>query len=97
MPLGLIASELVTNAAKYAFPGDRPGKVIVRLQAEGEEAVLSVSDDGVGLTGNAETAGTGLGLKMVHGLAQQIRGTLIVQNDGGTRLALRFKPERPPL
>jgi len=97
VPLGLIASELVTNAAKYAFPGDRPGKVIVRLQAEGEEAVLSVSDDGVGLTGNAETAGTGLGLKMVHGLAQQIRGTLIVQNDGGTRLALRFRPERPPL
>jgi PAS domain S-box-containing protein len=97
VPLGLIASELVTNAAKYAFPGGRSGRVIVQLQAEGDEAVLSVADDGVGLTGTAETAGTGLGLKMVHGLAQQIRGTLVVQNDGGTCLALRFRPERPPL
>jgi len=97
VPLGLIASELVTNAAKYAFPGGRPGEVIVRLQAEGDEAVLSVADDGVGLTGTAETAGTGLGLNMVRGLAQQIRGALVVQNDGGTRLALRFRPERPPL
>lgn len=97
VPLGLIASELVTNAAKYAFPGDRSGKIGVRLQAEGEEAVLSVADDGVGLPGTVETAGTGLGLNMVRGLAQQIRGILVVENDDGTRLTLRFKPERPPL
>ncbi len=101
VPLGLIASELVTNAAKYAFPGDRPGKVVVRLNPEGNDAILSIADDGIGLdlgqSGTVETAGTGLGLDMVRGLAQQIRGILATENDGGTRLTLRFKPERPPL
>ncbi|HEY4167664.1 MAG TPA: ATP-binding protein [Reyranella sp.] len=101
MPLGLIASELVTNAAKYAFPGDCPGKIVVRLNPEGNDAILSVADDGigldVGLSGTPETAGTGLGLNMVRGLAQQIRGILAFENDGGTPLTLRFKPELPPL
>jgi two-component sensor histidine kinase len=97
VPLGLIASELVTNATKYAFPGDRPGKVVVRLNPEGNDAILSVADDGIGLPGTAETAGTGLGLTMVRGLAQQIRGILSIENGDGACMTLRFKPERPPL
>jgi PAS domain S-box-containing protein len=96
VPLGLIVSELVTNAAKYAFPDDRPGRIGIRLQDDGNAAILSVADDGVGLPSTAETLQTGLGLGMVRGLAQQIRGSLAVENDGGARLMLRFKPERPP-
>jgi two-component sensor histidine kinase len=33
---------------------------------------------------------------MVRGLAQQIRGTLAIETDGGARWTLRFKPERAP-
>jgi PAS domain S-box-containing protein len=96
VPLGLIVSELVTNAAKYAFPGERPGRIGIRLQADGNAAILSVADDGVGLPSTAENLQTGLGLGMVRGLAQQIRGTLAIETDGGARWTLRFKPERPP-
>ena len=92
VPLGLHASELVSNAAKCAFPGVRAGKVVVRLNPEGNDAILSVADDGIGVPATLETAGTGLGLTMVRGLAQQVCGILAMENDGGTRLTLRFKP-----
>lgn len=45
IPLGFIASELVTNSIKYA-----KGKITVRLQTTADgDYVLSVSDDGPGL------------------------------------------------
>lgn len=96
VPLGLIVSELATNAAKYAFPGDRAGTVAVDLQADGDAAVLTVADDGIGLSAVADAAGAGPGLSMVKGLAQQIRGILAVENDNGARIILRFKPETLP-
>jgi PAS domain S-box-containing protein len=95
VPLGLIVSELATNAAKYAFPGDRPGQLAVRLEIDGDRAALSVSDDGVGLPNVPETAGTGIGLGMVKGLAQQIRGVLAAESGAGTVFTLRFTPDRP--
>ncbi|TWB45762.1 sensor histidine kinase [Nitrospirillum pindoramense] len=69
--LGLAANELLTNALKYAFPDGRTGTVAVRLATEGEQWVLRVEDDGVGLgppsndkdpatsAGSAEDSGTG--------------------------------------
>jgi PAS domain S-box-containing protein len=95
VPLGLIVSELATNAAKYAFPADRAGKVVVRLDADGERASLSVADDGVGLPRTTETTGTGIGLGMVNGLARQIGGTLTVEGGVGTVYTLNFKPDYP--
>lgn len=93
VPLGLIVSELVTNAAKYAFPGDRSGKVAVRLEADGERAALSVADDGIGLPSAAAGPGSGLGLGMVKGLAQQIRGDLAIESGAGTVFTVRFTPD----
>jgi PAS domain S-box-containing protein len=95
VPIGLIVSELATNAIKYAFPNGRAGKVTVRLDIDGADghAMLSVIDDGVGLeaTGNGEG---GIGVGMVRGLAEQIGGTLYVTGDNGTFYKLRFKPDQ---
>jgi PAS domain S-box-containing protein len=95
VPLGLIVSELATNAAKYAFPGERTGKLVVRLDAVGDRATLSVADDGVGLPKTSESPGTGIGLGMVNGLARQIGGMLRVEGGAGTVYTLDFKPDRP--
>lgn len=76
IPCGLIATELVTNALAYAFPGGAPGKISLLLsQAEGEIS-LAISDDGVGLPeGYAIATGTGLGLRTVQGIGEgQLRG-----------------------
>lgn len=101
VPIGLIVNELATNAVKYAFPGGRAGKIVVRLDldlgagADGDHATLSVTDNGVGLD-VAEKCVSGIGLTMAKGLAEQIGGALDVACDGGTAYRLRFKADRKP-
>src|SRR5690349_13737018 len=47
--VGLIANELVMNALKHAFPGDRAGVVRLGFWRDGQDLLLTVADDGVGL------------------------------------------------
>ncbi|MDQ7785927.1 MAG: sensor histidine kinase, partial [Desulfomonilaceae bacterium] len=55
IPCGLIVSELMTNALKYAFPGDSGGAVTVSLKrGQGESLKLAVKDDGVGFSGEKD-------------------------------------------
>jgi CheY-like chemotaxis protein len=44
--LSQVVTNLLTNAAKYT---DRGGRIIVTVQAEGEDVVLTVRDNGVGI------------------------------------------------
>lgn len=77
VPVGLITNELVTNALKYAFPDDRAGTVCIRFWREGEEFVLAVEDDGIGLPDtDAAPKGTGLGRRLIRALAAQLGGRL---------------------
>ncbi|MEJ0040697.1 MAG: histidine kinase dimerization/phosphoacceptor domain -containing protein [Rhizomicrobium sp.] len=70
--LGLIVTELVINALKYAFPGQPAGAAVtVRLEANGSDWRLSVSDNGVGRATEAPAKG-GLGTSLVNALAQQL-------------------------
>ena len=69
--IGLIANELITNAFKYAFPGDRGGTVQVSLQRADKGLLLSVQDDGVGCPGGQPG---GLGTRLVKLLAAQLGG-----------------------
>ena len=45
--IGIIVNELVMNAVKYAYP-DGAGPIHVELRAQGDDIVLSITDDGVG-------------------------------------------------
>ena len=83
---GLIVNELVTNAAKYAYPeGQNGGLVRVGLHTDPAraEAVLSVSDDGCGMA-DAEGASAGdsnrtggKGLQLIQMLARQLGGEIL--------------------
>ena len=46
--IGIIVNELVMNAVKYAYP-DGAGPIHVEIKAQGDDLVLAISDDGVGL------------------------------------------------
>ncbi|WP_207456549.1 DUF4118 domain-containing protein [Azospirillum sp. SYSU D00513] len=89
--VGTIANELVTNAVKYAFPGNQAGRVDLTFAREGEDYVLTVSDDGAGITSD-QPKGTGLGRQITQQLAQQLHGTLAVRPrpGGGVDAVLRF-------
>jgi PAS domain S-box-containing protein len=81
VPCGLIINELVTNALKYAFPDDRPGRVIIDLgPADKDMLLLSVIDDGIGFSSGIDlSAIPTLGLRLVSNLASQLGGSLTIE------------------
>lgn len=84
--LSVIMNELVTNALKHAFPGERQGEIQVSLRKEAGGLLLEVADDGIGIKGSARTRGTRLGTRLVDTFVKQLGARHELETgDGGTR------------
>ena len=83
--LSLIATELVTNAFKYGSNRPGEGRVEVTVSAAGPGVQLRVCDDGGGLPDGWEgkPRGTGLGMKLIRAMLDQINARLEVANTPG--------------
>jgi len=100
VPCGLLITELVTNALKYAFPAGypRPGaggcEIAVSAEWDGAAYTLVVADNGVGLPADLDWTNTNtLGLVLVRMLGQhQLQGHVELDRSGGTTFRLRFVP-----
>jgi two-component sensor histidine kinase len=96
LPIGLILSELVTNALKHAFPAraghePRPPAVVIELRRDKSGFVLSVADNGVGLCEPPSAQDTkSLGLRLVGMFAEQLGGTVVLSSHEGTRCTVAF-------
>ncbi len=92
IPCGLIISELIANALKHAFPGGRHGELLLSMEkSPGDEIVLVVADNGVGLPEELDLGQTNtLGLQLIQVLAKQLRGSIAMDRSAGTRCELRF-------
>ncbi len=90
IPLGLAVSELLTNAAKHAYPSGA-GEVRTTVTATDGMFEIAVADTGVGMTEAAPSRGQ-LGSTIVRALAAQIGAELAVVSaaGAGTRTTLRF-------
>ncbi len=88
IPLGLIVTELVTNAIKYAFPSHRAGVITTRLVREGTHLKLTVSDNGVG--DPAVGQHHGLGWELVESLSRQLKGDWTTCSDQGMCVEVWF-------
>ncbi len=83
--IGLIITELVTNAAKHAFPDNRDGEIILDLSKQQSGAMLTVSDNGIGLRGTIDQESTDtMGLLLVRSLVKQIGAEMEVDAGSGT-------------
>jgi len=76
--LGLIVSELVINALKHAFPGDRNGKIKVDYDSHGPTWTLSAIDNGIGMPADVENANPDLGTSIIQALAKQLHAVIKV-------------------
>jgi two-component sensor histidine kinase len=98
IPCGMIVNELVTNAFKYAFPGESPcdgrdhSEINVSMRADNEHYTLVVADNGVGLPLEIELLSAGsYGLRIVKMIAiHQLRGRIEVDRTEGTRITITF-------
>jgi len=92
VPLGLILNEAITNAIKYAFTDNRQGTVKIGLHhLPGQLLELTITDNGKGLLEHIDLSRTkSLGLTLMKGLSQQLRGSLELINETGLRVRLRF-------
>ena len=91
--LGIVLGELLTNAVKHAFPGDRPGRVWVRLKYSDDGiANLTVEDDGRGLPRDASLLEGGLGSMIIRQLANQFGGepSFGTRDGGGTIVSVNL-------
>jgi two-component sensor histidine kinase len=88
--IGIIVNELVMNAVKYAYP-DGAGPIHVELDAQGDDLLLSIADDGVGLNAKTDPRSTGMGQRIVRAMAAKLEAS--VERDSthpGTRIVVRF-------
>jgi light-regulated signal transduction histidine kinase (bacteriophytochrome) len=83
--LGLIVTELLINANKYAYDGGA-GPIRISLSEERNTLRLVVADQGRG----GVLPGKGFGSRMIDAMVAQLRGTLEYEpNDPGLRATLK--------
>ncbi len=88
VPLGIVLSELITNAIKHAFPEQKEGIITIKLRrTDNRTIILTVEDNGVGLPEGVDiTKARTVGLQIIYNVVSvQLNGTIHVSNEQGTK------------
>ncbi|MGR3564603.1 MAG: sensor histidine kinase [Heliomarina sp.] len=92
--LSLAVNELVTNSFKHAFGQEDEGNVTISLRRNGDSAIiLEVADDGTSPAANGldiKSPSSGLGQRLIRGMASQLGGTIEVEGKNGWRTRIYF-------
>ncbi|HNB54751.1 MAG TPA: histidine kinase dimerization/phosphoacceptor domain -containing protein, partial [Anaerolineales bacterium] len=84
IPCGLLLSEILSNALKYAFPEARRGRITINFYEEENMCHLWVADDGIGMPAPSHIRAGSLGLQLIDRLVAQIGGTMERNGTPGT-------------
>jgi two-component sensor histidine kinase len=92
IPCGLIINELVSNALKYAFTGEKSGEIYVGVDLMGDDRYrLVVRDNGKGFPPDIDFRKTqSLGLQLVTTLTEQLNGEIVLNRQAGTEFVITF-------
>lgn len=97
LPVGIIVTELINNAIKYAFPGEEQGRIFVSVAAGQEDPpclLIEISDTGIGMAEPVARGGAyGFGLTLVDAYARQFSGTLEIETGEGTVVRISLMME----
>jgi two-component sensor histidine kinase len=95
LPVGLIVTELVTNACKYAFPATPNPELEIECSRQKDELMLTIKDNGPGLRKNSaiDSVGSSFGTRLIQMQVTQLRGSYSFNSDKGTTFFMKFKPD----
>jgi len=94
--IGLLANELVTNAAKHAFAGRDEGTIAVELARSEAGLELVIADDGIGFAPDAVPRPDSLGQKLIAAFVDQAGGTIVRETAApGTRFRISLELDEP--
>jgi PAS domain S-box-containing protein len=89
--LGLMISELLTNALKYAFVGMEKGTITVAIKREKDNINLVFKDNGRGMSDEVlSEAHNCLGFKLIESFTMQLDGNMDICSEQGKGLLFRF-------
>jgi PAS domain S-box-containing protein len=92
-PLGIILTELITNAMKHAFVGCSDGLITVTARRDAHKVVLTFEDNGCGVPESFSLTGAkGFGAQLIEVLVNQIDGSITVERNQGTKFVIEFAP-----
>lgn len=92
IPLGLIVNELMSNALKYAFPGDRSGTIKVILKEKSDILTLTVKDNGVGIgIDKHDKLNSSFGYRLINAFKNQLDAEIDIVSENGTSVSLNIK------
>jgi two-component sensor histidine kinase len=90
VPLGIVLTELITNAVKYAFPAPRSGTILAQVHRnEPGRVEVVIRDDGIGMARLREGS---LGYGLIRSLVAQIGGVMTIhsENEVGLTVMISF-------
>jgi two-component sensor histidine kinase len=100
IPLGLIISELISNSLNHAFVKRLKGSIDIKIvkSLSGDSFKLIYKDDGIGIpyeliNGTKESSG----IFLIRTLANQIDGSVRIENKFGTIYEIEFCGLKPRL
>jgi serine/threonine-protein kinase RsbW len=83
----LAVTEACANVVRHAYPKAR-GELRLAARIDDQVLIVEIADDGIGLNGNSQNKGLGVGLHIIRDLAE----THITSDSRGTLVQLRFPP-----
>jgi anti-sigma regulatory factor (Ser/Thr protein kinase) len=82
-------SEAVANAVKHAYPESEEGSIRVCAARKGDDLVIVVRDEGVGMRPAPANRGLGMGLFLINSVADSV--TIETERDRpGVAVSMRF-------
>ncbi|MDP8219813.1 MAG: PAS domain S-box protein [Candidatus Stygibacter frigidus] len=96
VPLGLVLTELITNAFKHAFVGMEKGIIKIKLyRDENNLVVLEISDNGVGIEPDIDlVALDSMGIRTAYAIVEfQLQGKLSYESERGLEWKISYSDE----
>jgi len=94
IPVALLVNELITNAAKYAYPAGHCRAWVRVSRASDGIIIVSVRDEGSGLPADFDLKlGKRLGMRLINAFTAQLKATLTIERRvPGTEFILSVPP-----